>query len=434
MPLRLLGLTQKESKQFNVLECIEMLLKSSLNSKLIASSCVTLLSITALLAMPLISLACSRDSGIPKHIDQLVMSDTLKAKILEDLRTRLGLPKPAAEYLKITQVEDILISDFDIKIDSKIVSFPIWRVTIQAQGQSWAYLAYHDESIAFDAVASVPEKVRIALAKKMRILSVKDLQIKAAELVTNMRQCPINAGCLAGYELNWRILAANENSVKIYNFDQEGAEWQRWSKEQISINGLPVKIKSAVMQDVINRSQIIPPNLNIESIKPVTWSDCGNSGVDAPTPLLRGTCATVNFSGWQMRVRSDAIRYTYYVQSNLDNTEDLPAPDGMQSIPPTVLEQVKQDIAQRTKALAQNIRVMTVLPQYFDRCLDTAGKNCQNGIIAGWQVMTVGDTVRGDGAQTSWLYHASLNGEQIRFVKLGPYFAIPASFTPVLPR
>jgi hypothetical protein len=108
MPVRLLGLTQKESKQFNVLECIEMLLKSSLNSKLIASSCVTLLSITALLARPLISIACSRDSGIPKHIDQLVMSDSQKAKILEDLRTRLGLPKPAGEYLKITQVEDIL--------------------------------------------------------------------------------------------------------------------------------------------------------------------------------------------------------------------------------------------------------------------------------------------------------------------------------------
>ena len=434
MPIRLLGLTQKESKQFNVLECIEMLLKSSLNSKLIASSCVTLLSITALLAKPLISIACSRDSGIPKHIDQLVISDTLKAKILEDLRTRLGLPKPADEYLKITQVEDILISDFDIKIDSKIVSFPIWRITIQAQGQSWVYLAYHDESIAFDAVASVPEKVRIALAKKMRIPSVKDLQIKAAELVTNMRQCPINAGCLAGYELNWRILAANENSVKIYNFDQEGADWQRWSKEQISSNRLPTKVESAVMQDVINRSLIIPPNLNIESIKPVTWSDCGNSGVDSPTPMPRGICATVSSSGWQMRVRSGAIRYTYYVQSNLANIEDLPAPDGMQSIPPTVLEQVKQDIAQRTKALAQNIRVMTVLPQYFDRCLDAAGKDCQNGIIAGWQVMAVSDTVRGDGAQASWLYHTSLNGEQIRFVKLSPYFAIPASVTPVLPR
>jgi hypothetical protein len=431
MPVRLLGLTQKESKQFNVLECIEMLLKSSLNSKLIASSCVTLLSITALLARPLISIACSRDSGIPKHIDQLVMSDTQKAKILEDLRTRLGLPKPAGEYLKITQVEDILISDFDIKIDSKIVSFPIWRVTIQAQGQSWVYLAYHDESIAFDAVASVPEKVRIALAKKMRIPSVKDLQIKAAELVTNMRQCPINAGCLAGYELNWRILAANENSVKIYNFDQEGADWQRWSKEQISSNGLPTKVKSAVMQDVINRSLIIPPNLNIESIKPVTWNDCGSAGIDSPTPMPRGTCANVSFSGWQMRVRSGAIIYTYYVQSSIDS---LPVPDGMQSIPPTVLEQVKQDIAQRTKALAQNIRVMTVLPKYFDRCLDASGKDCQNGIIAGWQVIAVSDTVRGDGAQASWLYHTSLNGEQIRFVKLGPYFAIPAFVTPVLPR
>jgi hypothetical protein len=270
------------------------------------------------------------------------------------------LPNPAAEYLKITKVEAIPIGSFDIKINPAIASFPSWRVTIQAQGQSWVYLAYQDESIAFDAAASVPEKVRIALAKKLRTPAVKDLQIKAAELVTNIRQCPINSGCLAGYEINWRILAANENSVKVYNFDQEGADWQRWSKEQISSNGLPVKVKSAVMQDVVNRSQTIPPNLNIESIKPITWSDCGNSGVDSPTTIPRGTCATVSFSGWQMRVRSGAIRYTYYVQANPD---DLPAPDGMQSIPSTLLEQVKQDITQRTKTSAQNMRVITVSPQ-----------------------------------------------------------------------
>jgi hypothetical protein len=399
----------------------------SLNSKLIASSCATLLGIAALLSLPLISTACTRESRIPKPTEQIVMSNSLNAKILEDLRTRLGLPNPAAEYLKITKVEAIPISSSDIKINPAIASFPKWRVTIQAQGQSWIYLAYQDESIAFDAAASVPEKVRIALAKKLRTPAVKDLQIKAAELVTNMRQCPINSGCLVGYELNWRILAANENSVKVYNFDQEGADWQRWSKEHISSNGLPVKLKSAVMQDVINRSQAIPPNLNIESIKPVTWSDCGNSGVDSPTPIPRGTCATVSFSGWQMRVRSGAVRYTYYVQADSD---DSLAPDGVQSIPSTVLDQVKQDITQRTKTLAQDMRVITVLPQYFDRCLDAAGKNCQNGIIAGWQVMTVGDQVRGDGSRSHWLYHVSLNGEQIRFVKSGIY-AEPSSAAPV---
>jgi hypothetical protein len=402
----------------------------SLNSKLIASSCATLFSIAALLALPLISTACTRESRIPKPTNQIVMSNSLNAKIIEDLRTRLGLPNPAAEYLKITKVEAIPINSFDIKVNPAIASFPKWRVTIQAQGQSWIYLAYQDESIAFDAAASVPEKVRIALAKKMRTPAVKDLQIKAAELVTNMRQCPINSGCLVGYELNWRILAANENSVKVYNFDQEGADWQRWSKEQISSNGLPVKLKSAVMQDVVNRSQTIPPNLNIESVKPVTWSDCGNSGVDSPTPIPRGTCATVSFSGWQMRVRSGAIRYTYYVQADSD---DSLAPDGVQSIPSNVLEQVKQDITQRTKTSAQNMRVITVLPQYFDRCLDAAGKNCQNGIISGWQVMTVGDHVRGDGSRSHWLYYVSLNGEQIRFVKSGIY-AEPSSAAPVRSR
>jgi hypothetical protein len=210
----------------------------SLNSKLIAASCGTLLGISTLLALPLISTACTRDSRIPKPTNQIVMSNSLNAKILEDLRTRLGLPNPAAEYLKITKVEAVPISDFDLKIDPAIASFPKWRVAIQAQGQSWIYLAYQDESITFDAVASVPEKVRIALAKKLRVPAVKDLQIKAAELVTNMRSCPFNSSCLVGYELNWRILAANENSVKIYNFDQEGADWQRWSKEK------PISLKS----------------------------------------------------------------------------------------------------------------------------------------------------------------------------------------------
>lgn len=402
----------------------------SLNSKLIAASCGTLFGMAALLALPLISTACTRDARIPKPTNQIVISNSLNAKILEDLRTRLGLPNPATEYLKITKIEAIPISDFDIKINPAIASFPKRRVTIQAQGQSWIYLAYQDESIAFDAAASVPEKVRIALAKKLRTPAVKDLQIKAAELVTNMRSCPINSGCLVGYEINWRILAANENSVKIYNFNQEGADWQRWSKEQTSSNGLPVKVKSAVIQDVIDRSLIIPSNLNIESIKPVTWSDCGNSGVDSPTPIPRGTCATINSSGWQMRVRSGAIRYTYYMQANQANPDDLPVPDGMQSIPTTVLEQVKQDITQRTKTSAQNLRVIRVSPQYFDYCLDAAGKNCQNGIIAGWQVMTVGDQVRGDGSRSHWLYYVSLNGEQIRFVKSGIY-AEPSSAAPV---
>ncbi len=405
----------------------------SLNSKLIAASCGTLLSVAALFALPLISNACTRSVGIPKQIDQIVMSDSLKTKIIEDLRTRLGLPQPAAEYLKITKVEAIPISDFDIKNDLAIANFPRSRVTIQAQGQPWVYLAYQDGSIAFDAVASVPEKVRIALAKRLGITAIKDLPIKAAELVTNMRECPINAGCFVGYELKWRILAANGNNVKVYNFDQEGAEWQRWSKEQASSNGLPVKVKSAVMQDVINRSLTIPPNLNIESIKPVTWRDCGSSGVDSPTPMPRGTCTTVSFSGWQMRVRSGAVRYTYYVQANLANPDDLPVPDGTQSIPSTVLEQINQDIAQRRKTSVQDMRVLTVSPQYFDRCLDDSGKNCQNGIVAGWQVMTVGNQVTGDGRQSYWLYNVSLNGEQMRFVKAGTY-TMPQSIAPVRSR
>jgi hypothetical protein len=87
----------------------------SLNSKLIAVSCVTLFGIAALLALPLISTACTRDSRIPKPTNQIVMSNSLNAKIIEDLRTRLGLPNPAAEYLKITKIEAIPISDFDIK-------------------------------------------------------------------------------------------------------------------------------------------------------------------------------------------------------------------------------------------------------------------------------------------------------------------------------
>jgi hypothetical protein len=385
-------------------------------SKLFAASFGTLLSVGMFVSLPFLTSACTSIASPQKPVSELgkiSMPDSLNAKILEDLRTRLGLPQPAADYLKIVKVEALPPES----LDPAVTSVPRWRVIIEAQKQSWVYVAAQDNSIYFDAVASLPDPVRTALSKKLGV-SVKDLKIKAAELVTTMRQCPINSGCMMGYELKWRILPVT-NSTKIYNFDNYGQEWQRWSGEKNTSAGLPLGLKSAVMSDVIDRMLVIPPNLNVESIKAVTWSDC-SGGLDSPTRIPRGTCANFPVSGWQMRVRSGAILYTYYVQPvDPRDYAAIAKPDGGQSIQPSLIELVKQDITKQSKTSVQNFHVKQVQPQYFNRCLDASGQDCQNGIQAGWAI-TVGGNLdaRGD---NFWLYYVSLNGEQIRFVQTGVY-------------
>lgn len=370
-------------------------------SRFLAYSCGALLSI-ALLSGLFISSTYTDFDSLSKPVDKINMPHSLQEKVLEDLRNRLGLPQPAADNLKI------------VKIEHAIAATPGWRITIQAQGQHWVYLAGQDDTIRFDTVASIPEKVRSALSKTSRI-PVDYLQIRAAELVTSMRQCPPNAGCLTGYEWKWRILLNNQ---QVYNFDEEGLEWQRWKVKESS-DGLPVNIKSAIMLDAVNRTLEIPSNLNVESIKAVTWNPCSESP-NSPTWGPRGTCADVNISGWQVKVRSGAILYTYYVPSSYQEGDPI-APDGMQSIPSDILEQVRQDISKRTKVPAQNLYVLTVAPHYFDRCLDAPGEDCQNGVIAGWSILALINGLPAIDNQDYWVYHASLNGEQTHFVRSGLY-------------
>ena len=132
------------------------------------------------------------------------------------------------------------------------------------------------------------------------------------------------------------------------------------------------------MQDVINRSLIIPANSNIESIKPVTWNDCRSAGIDSPTPIPRGTCANISLSGWQMRVRSGAIRYTYYVQSNLANIEDLPAPD-VANIKPLGLDKANISLIKGT--------LLQLSPNTVPSCSifkngELNGKNAERAFVA----------------------------------------------------
>jgi hypothetical protein len=389
-----------------------------LNRKFVVSSCSAMLGLSVLVALPLISDACTT----PKIEKPGALPNTLKPKILADLRNRLGLPQSAAGALKIVKVA--AVAD---RPEPAVSNFPGWRVTVQAEGQDWVYIARQNNLIQFDAVASVPAKVRQAVAQKMQI-PPQDLQLKAAELVTNRRQCPINSGCPIGYDLKWRILP-NSLYAQPYNFDAKGSEWQRWPDAATSSAGLPPQVKTAVMRDVVNRARVIPPNLAVETIKAVTWNDCRGGSDSSPTPIPRGICADINRSGWQMRVRSGPIRYTYYVQSN---STDGVGPDGMQSVPIGILEQVKRDVSQRTKVAAPEISVIKVSAQYFDRCLNGPGTDCQTGIITGWSVTTTENQPKGP--TTFSEYHVSLNGEQIRFVQAGTYHYPASAPPPVMPR
>ncbi|NJK54301.1 MAG: hypothetical protein HC936_18780, partial [Leptolyngbyaceae cyanobacterium SU_3_3] len=281
----------------------------------------------------------------------------MEAKVLEDLRLRLGLPERTVSKVRITRVASLADPN------SQPTTTPTlkWQVTVQAAGQSWVYIASQPGTINFAPVESMPPIVKAALAKRLGI-AVPDLRIKAAQLTTRMRECPSNANCLPGYILGWRILTFN--SPKLFNVDAQGNRWRNEWQERTSSAGLPLPLKSAVMRDVIDRLVGIPPNLLVLGIKPITWSFCGGGG-DRPTPPLMGICHTMKYSGWQMRVQSGGVRYVYYVQRS-DNENSI-APDGLQSIPPAGLMRVKQEAARRANIPDTEIQIQSVSPQYFDR-------------------------------------------------------------------
>jgi hypothetical protein len=395
--------------------------------KFVAASFGLLLSVGAIVSVrpSLIRAAIANAMPATNRAQAISFPQALETKVLEDLRLRLGLPERTGSNVKIVRV--VKLAD----PNSQPATAPLskWQITVQAAGQSWVYIASQAGTINFAPVESIPPTVKASLAKRLG-LAVPDLRIKAAQLTTRMRECPPNANCVTGYILGWRILTFN--SPKLFNVDAQGNRWGDEWQERTSSAGLPLRLKSAVVRDVIDRRVGIPANLLVLAIKPITWSFCGGSG-DRPTPPLMGTCHTMKYSGWQMRVQSGGVRYVYYVQRS-DNENSI-APDGLQSIPQAGLKLVKQEAARRANVPDTEIHIQSVSPQYFDRCwdlpsADQTNPDCRDEIQAGWAVMALGGKSPNPGMSASWIYHVSLFGDQAKFVQAGSWSPPPMSPPP----
>jgi hypothetical protein len=390
--------------------------------RFIVASIGLLLSLGAI-ATTQTSLSNAISNALPTTQSPPSLPPPLATEILSDLRQRLGLPEMTP--LKIIRV--VRQTDLNPSVATSTL-----QVTVQAQGQTWVYHADPSKGVNFVPVESIPPRVKARVAKRLGIPAA-NLRIKAAQLVTRMRDCPPNADCMVGYAWGWRILTSNV-STSLFSVDAEGNSWPNEWQERTSTAGLPLHLKAAVMQDVINRLDGIPQNFMVLGIKPLTWNFCGGvTSGDRPTDApLMGICQNIKYEGWQMRVQSGGVRYVYYVQKS--DRELSITPDGRQSIPQSALLRVKQEAATRGNVSANEIAIQSVWAQYFDRCLDMASSepstpDCRNEIRAGWVVM-VGAIHNAPGQPTAWVYHVSLLGDQAKFVRATDWSAPPIAPPP----
>jgi hypothetical protein len=350
-----------------------------------------------------------------------------ETQVLEHLRTRLGLPQSSTSTLQVTEVEPATWRDclpnaqgeIPLNQPCEAVERSGWRVKVAAQGQTWLHYVTTDGFITLDAPESISQRVRSQLAKRLSVQPA-DLRITAAELVTVMQACPINAICAPGYTLSWRVLA----NGRFFHVDMQGQDFPRGFVFSNSRAGLSGNLQTQILRDAVDRHGGMAANLRIESIKAITWSWCGGGSVERPTPPEMGACLDIKQSGWQVIVRSGPLRYIYYPTRQAGAV--APVPDGWQSLPRAAFMRVQRVAMQEVNTTVQVYRAE---PAFFDRCLNLNPQSlsCRQGVQAGWWVVTFGGGPLQDGASTARYYHTDLLGDRAQFVASGRWTSPPTS-------
>jgi hypothetical protein len=339
-------------------------------------------------------------------------------RVIQDLRTRLGLPQSSP--ITITQVRPTRLP----------VCLPTpgapgtppqcatayesgWRATLRAKQQNWQYsIPLRDEKLVFEVADSIPTAVKNKLATHLN-LAPSALKIKAAELITEM-PCQVHETCPEGYHLSWRVLVEQQGSERFFHLDNQGNERKGNLKPRPPIAGLPGNLQSLVLQDVMNRHEMMPPNLRIEGVRSLTWQVCRGEILAREMD----TCVPTSRSGWQVQVRAGAFLHQYYLETKTNG--NAIAPEARQSIYQGTIDHIKRDINQHSKAPLSQLKVEQVRPRFFNGCLDIPGDNCRNEIQAGWTILVSYRPVA-NAVSPAWMYHADLVGGQVKLVRKGTW-------------
>jgi hypothetical protein len=305
-----------------------------------------------------------------------------------------------------------------------------WRVTMTGQGENWVYYVTNSGFITLDAIASLNKTILSNLSTRLLVQPNK-LRILAAQLTKGVAPCPVNATCKAKPTVGWRILV--EGTEKPFFLGLDGKELNygtasRFLPQQTA--QMPRNIGERVLQDVLSRQNMLTPNLRVESIKAIKWNWCRGTGT-GPTRPEMGNCPDVEQAGWQMSVINKSDRYIYYIPKTATSDSNfIPLPDGMQSLPASVVTAIQKDAAKRAKVPENMINLHWTTPKFFDHCLNINNQklHCRQSIQAGWQVKAVGGKVPSATTPTptaAWIYNVNLGGNDIRFLQSSTWYPVP---------
>ncbi|MDB9373784.1 hypothetical protein [Nodularia sphaerocarpa] len=305
-----------------------------------------------------------------------------------------------------------------------------WRVTMSGQGENWVYYVTNNGFITLDTTASLNQTILSALSTKLS-LETNNISIIAAQLSKGLPDCPINTTCKVQSILGWRILVKGREKPFFLGLDGQDLNYGNLSlflpQETAE---MPRNIGEKVLEDVVSRHDNLNSNLRVESIKAITWNWCQGAET-GPTKPEMGNCQDIEQAGWQMIVIMDANRYVYYIHKRaISDPNFSPIPDGMQSLPSSLVSVIKKDAAKRAKVSENIIGLHSTTPKFFDSCLniDNQKLSCRQSIQAGWEVNVLGGNV--PSGNPSWAsaarsYNVNLAGNDLRFVHFGVWVPVP---------
>ncbi|MEA5514122.1 hypothetical protein [Nodularia sp. UHCC 0506] len=305
-----------------------------------------------------------------------------------------------------------------------------WRVTISDQRENWVYYVTNNGFITLDATASLNQTIISTLSQRLG-LKPNQLRIVAAQLSKGLSACPTNTTCKVQPILGWRILVEGRKKPFFLGLDGKDLNYGNLSLYLPQETAeMPQNIVEKVLEDVVSRHDKLTSNLKVESIKAITWNWCQGAET-GPTKPEMGNCPDIEQAGWQMIVIMDANRYVYYVNKRaISDPNFSPIPDGMQSLPSSLVSVIKKDAAKRAKVSENIIGLHSTTPKFFDSCLniDNQKLSCRQSIQAGWEVNVLGGNVSSGNpswASAAWMYNVNLAGNDIRFVHSGVWVPVP---------